>query len=121
MNEKSGQITATVIVKKGTLRVDDMFVSRIHEGKARFMINDRGQHIQEAYPGEAVHIGGFKHFPEVGNPLYVVSSQSEIKLIVERMKQRADLEDIKRRMSDNHVQVSDLKKQMGKLTRLEKS
>ena len=77
--------------------------------------------MKEAFPGEAVHVGGFKHFPEVGNPLYVVSSQSEIKLIVERMKQRADLEDIKRRMSDNHVQVSDLKKQMGKLTRLEKS
>ena len=103
VNEKSGQITATVIVKKGTLRVDDMFVSGMHEGKTRFMINDRGQNVQEAYPGEAVHIGGFKHFPEVGNPLYVVSSQSEVKLIVERMRQRAEVEDIKRLLANNQV------------------
>ena len=33
VDEKSGQITATVIVKKGTLRVDDAFVSGIYEGK----------------------------------------------------------------------------------------
>ena len=30
-----------------------------------------------AYPGEAVHIVGFKHFPDVGNPLYVVKSIEE--------------------------------------------
>ena len=89
VDEKSGQITATVIVKKGTLRVEDTFVSGMHEGRARFMVNDLGQNVKEAFPGEAVHIGGFKHFPEVGNPLYVVNSPSEVRLIVERMKQRS--------------------------------
>jgi hypothetical protein len=33
----------------------------------------------------------------------VVGSQGEIKLIVERMKQRAELQEIKRLMSDNQV------------------
>ena len=42
VDEKSGQITATAIVKKGTLRVEDTFVSGMHEGKARFMVNDLG-------------------------------------------------------------------------------
>jgi translation initiation factor IF-2 len=72
VNEKSHQITASVIVKRGTLKLDDIFVSGIHEGKVKFMMNDKGQQINEAYPGEAVYIGGFKHFPDVGNPLYVV-------------------------------------------------
>lgn len=74
VEERSGLIEATVIVKKGTLRMDDMFVSGIHEGKIRLIMNDRGEHVQEAFPGEAVHIKGFKEMPEVGNPLYVVKN-----------------------------------------------
>ena len=82
VNEKSGQITASVIVKRGTLRQDDIFVSGIHEGKVKFMLNDRGETIKEAFPGEAVYIGGFKHFPDVGNPLYVVKDLKEASFIV---------------------------------------
>ena len=37
VDEKSGFITATVIVKKGTLHVDDLFVSGIHDGKVRLI------------------------------------------------------------------------------------
>ena len=82
VNDKSGQITASLIVKRGTLRNDDIFVSGIHEGKVRFMINDRGQPVKEAYPGEAVYVGGFKHFPDVGNPLYVVRDSKEASFII---------------------------------------
>lgn len=42
VDEKSGQITATVIVKKGTLHLDDLFVSGLHEGKTRLIMNDIG-------------------------------------------------------------------------------
>ena len=84
--ERSGQITATVIVKKGTLKVEDMFISGLHEGKVKLLLNDLGWAVQEAYPGEAVHVRGFKHFPEVGNPLYAVNSQAEAKFIVQRIK-----------------------------------
>ena len=82
VNDKSGQITASLIVMRGTLRNDDIFVSGIHEGKVRFMINDRGQPVKEAYPGEAVYVGGFKHFPDVGNPLYVVRDSKEASFII---------------------------------------
>jgi len=82
VDEKSGQITATVIVKKGTLASDDIFVSGIHEGKVRMMLNDKGQSVKQTFPGEAVHLTGFKHFPDVGNPLYVVKSSEEARFIV---------------------------------------
>lgn len=42
--------------------------------------------MKEAYPGEAVHITGFKEIPEVGNPLYVVKSLEESKFIITRIK-----------------------------------
>ena len=81
INEETRQISASVIVKRGTLRNDDTFVSGIHEGKVQRMMNDKGQSVKEAYPGEAVHISGFKHFPDVGNPLYVVKDSKEAHLI----------------------------------------
>ena len=92
VDEKTGQITATVIVKKGTLNLEDLFVSGTHEGKVRLLINDVGKNVSEAYPGEAVHMTGFKEMPEVGNPLYVVKSKDESNFIINRIRQRSVLE-----------------------------
>ncbi len=85
VDERSGQITATCIVKRGTLKLDQVFVSGIHEGKVRMMLNDKRQPVKEAYPGEAVHMVGFKEFPEVGNPLYVVSNLEEARFIISKV------------------------------------
>ena len=86
VDEKSGQITASVVVKKGTLRSDDLFVAGSTEGKVRYLMNDMGKHIAEAFPGEAVHMTGFKEIPDVGNPLYVVKNQEESNFIISRIK-----------------------------------
>ena len=96
VDEKSGQITATVIVKKGTLRTDDLFVAGTYEGKVRYLMNDVGTQTKEAYPGEAVHMTGFKEIPDVGNPLYVVRTQEESNFIINRIRQRAVLENARR-------------------------
>lgn len=85
------------------------------------MINDKGQLVKEAYPGEAVHISGFKHFPDVGNPLYVVKDSKEAHFIVLRVKKRAEQEALAKLAASKTVQVSDIKKSIGKLTRFEKS
>ena len=42
IDEKSCQITENVIVKRGTLKLEDIFVSGLHEGKVRIMTNDKG-------------------------------------------------------------------------------
>ena len=76
-DEKTTQITATVLVKKGTLRQEDVFVCGTGEGKVRFMINDQGKQVKEVYPGQAVKLGGFKSFPDVGAPLYAVKDHEE--------------------------------------------
>ena len=70
------------MIKKGKLKANDTFVCGIHEGKVRFMKDDNGRNVLEAFPGQAVHIGGFKNFPEVGNPLYAVENHREANMIV---------------------------------------
>jgi translation initiation factor IF-2 len=72
IEERGGMTTATVLVKKGLLQANDTFVCGLFEGKVRNMKDDNGRNIKEAFPGQAVHLEGFKQFPEVGNPLYVV-------------------------------------------------
>lgn len=41
------------------------------------MINDAGKQIYEATPGQAVKLGGFRHFPDVGTPLYACETHDE--------------------------------------------
>ena len=81
-----------MLIKKGILRQDDVFVCGISEGKVRFMKDDSGKNIKIAYPGEAVHLAGFKSFPEVGSPLYSCKDHDEAVFISNRIKIRRDRE-----------------------------
>jgi translation initiation factor IF-2 len=105
-------------VKRGCLRIEDIFVSGLHEGRVRFMMNDRREHIKIAYPGEAVHLVGFKHFPEVGNPLYVVKTIEEAKFIISKKQHRAEIaKEIKISSSADAMIVHDMKKAIGSMSR----
>lgn len=112
-------ITATVIVKQGTLKVDDIFVCGVHEGKVRFMINDLGQSIKQAFPGQAVKMGGFKTYPDVGNPLYAVVNHDEAKFIVETVRLRREREMTANR-PDPSKKAHDLQKAVGKYNTIER-
>lgn len=119
VEEKSNLITATVLIKRGVLKVNDIFVCGTHEGKVRFMRDDSGRNIMQAFPGEAVHIGGFKHFPEVGNPLYVVENHKEANIIVQTLTKRAEQEHMLQ-LLEKGDHSEEIKKSIGKLSRMEK-
>ena len=57
------------------------------------MKDDNGKIVKVAYPGQAVHISGFKEFPEVGSPLYVVDDHKEANIIVDTLKKRKEQEE----------------------------
>ena len=57
------------------------------------MKDDNGRVIEQAFPGQAVHIGGFKAFPEVGSPLYAVANHKEANIIVSTLTKRAQQEE----------------------------
>ena len=74
------------------MRQDDVFVCGIHEGKVRFLLNDQGKPVKEVLPGQAVKLGGFKNFPDVGNPLYAVKDHEEAMFIVSTIRLRRERE-----------------------------
>ena len=66
-----------------------------------------------------MHIGGFRAFPEVGSPLYVVEDLKEANMIVDTLKTRYKQEEaLKLLQSGNDDE--EIKKKIGKLTRWEK-
>ena len=54
IDEDTNLIYATVLVKRGTLRLDDIFLCGTYEGKVLTIKSDTDNHKTEAYPGEAV-------------------------------------------------------------------
>ena len=57
---------ATVLVQKGTLHVGDNVAAGASFGKIRAMLNDKGERVQQALPGEPVEILGLSTVPAAG-------------------------------------------------------
>jgi len=61
-----GGPTATVLVRKGTLRVGDVVICGPYWGKVRALISEEGSRLKEAIPSVAVKILGLNGVPEAG-------------------------------------------------------
>ena len=60
---------ATLVVKKGTLKVGDQIFAGEVSGKVKALINDAGQRVAKAGPGDPVQVLGFESVPQVGSPV----------------------------------------------------
>ena len=60
---------ATLIVKRGTFRVADPISAGDVSGKVKALMNDLGQRVAEAGPGDPVQVLGFESVPQVGLPV----------------------------------------------------
>ena len=78
---------ATVIIQKGTLRVGDPFVSGIHSGKVRALLNEREKREEMAVPGDPVLVIGFDGLPEAGDTFVSTNTESEAREIANERKQ----------------------------------
>jgi translation initiation factor IF-2 len=58
--------TATVLVRKGTLRVGDAVVCGPYWGRVKALINSRGEKVKEAGPSDPVIVLGLPEVPEAG-------------------------------------------------------
>jgi translation initiation factor IF-2 len=72
---------ATVLVQDGTLRVGDPFVTGLHHGKVRALIDDRGERVAEAGPSIPVEVLGCSGLPEAGDPFFVVQDERKAKML----------------------------------------
>lgn len=84
---------ATVLVQNGTLHIGDPFVSGIHFGRVRAMINDRGEKIEQAGPATPVEVIGFPSVPNAGDSFVIVKDERRAKeLAAQRMQKQRELE-----------------------------
>ncbi len=74
---------ATVLVQKGTLKPGDIFVAGTETGRVRALINDRGQQVKEALPGQPIEVLGLTGTPEAGDDFTVVEDDAKAREIAE--------------------------------------
>ncbi len=81
---------ATVIVRRGTLRVGDALVAGTHYGRVRALINPQGENVDEAVPADPVEILGLDGVCHAGDEFAVFEHESEARALAQEreMKQR---------------------------------
>ncbi|HEY8191936.1 MAG TPA: translation initiation factor IF-2 [Alphaproteobacteria bacterium] len=72
---------ATVLIQNGTLRIGDIFVIGSEWGRVRALVDDHGQSIKEAIPGQPVEVLGLQGAPEAGDTLSVVGDEARAREI----------------------------------------
>jgi translation initiation factor IF-2 len=79
---------ATVLVQRGTLRVGDSIVAGDAFGRVRAMLNEHGENVAEASPGQPVQVLGFTGVPGAGDNFLVVDEDRVARQIAERRSAR---------------------------------
>ncbi len=67
---------ATVLVRRGTLKVGDIFVIGAEWGKVRALVNDQGKQVKIAEPSQPVEVLGISGVPGAGDEFFVVENEA---------------------------------------------
>lgn len=84
-----GGPTATVLVRKGTLRVGDVVICGPFWGKVRALISEEGARQKEAGPSVAVKILGLNGVPEAGLEFSVLEDEKAARDLAEQRAEEA--------------------------------
>src|SRR5437879_12221461 len=79
-----GGPTATVLVRKGTLRVADVMICGQYYGRVRALINEEGKRLKEAGPSVAVKVLGLNGVQEAGLEFSVVADEKAARELAEQ-------------------------------------
>ena len=79
-----GGPTATVLVRKGTLRVGDIILCGEFYGRVRALINEEGNRLKEAGPSVAVKVLGLNGVPDAGLEFSVVEDEKAARELAEQ-------------------------------------
>ena len=74
---------ATVLVRRGTLKVGDIVVAGSEWGRVRAMVDDRGQQANSAGPATPVEVLGLNGTPMAGEELSVVENEARAREVTE--------------------------------------
>jgi translation initiation factor IF-2 len=79
---------ATVLIKRGTLRVGDIFVAGSEWGRVRALIDERGNNLKEAGPSTPVEVLGLNGTPLAGDEFVVAENESRARDIADYRQRR---------------------------------
>ena len=83
---------ATILVRRGVLRVADFIVAGPTWGRVRTLRNDSGQILQAAYPGDPVQVDGWRGSdPTAGLEVLQAENEQHAKDVVHLRHERAEL------------------------------
>lgn len=109
---------ATVLVRRGTLKVGDTLVAGCSHGRVRALIDPHGKHIKKAGPSQPAEILGLNSVPQAGDEFLVFDDERKARQLADEraMKQRISEQEKTRR----HVSLDDLFEQIeaGEMTTL---
>jgi len=84
-----GGPTATVLVRKGTLRLGDAVICGQYWGKVRALINEEEKRLKEAGPSVAVKLLGLNGVPEAGLEFSAVENDKNARDLAEKRAMEA--------------------------------
>ncbi len=88
-----------LLVQRGTLRVGDAIVAGPQWGKVRAMLDDKGERVEEATPGEPVEVLGFDGVTEAGEHFQVVENERKARSLAQERETRLKTEQLARRQA----------------------
>ncbi len=82
--DKGRGAVATVLVQQGTLHVGDSIVAGTSYGRVRAMLDENGNHLQDATPSTPVQVLGLTSVPTAGDLFLVTSDDRSARQIAEK-------------------------------------
>lgn len=82
--DKGRGAVATVLVQHGTLHVGDSIVAGTSYGRVRAMLDENGNHLQDAAPSTPVQVLGLTSVPTAGDLFLVTSDDRSSRQIAEK-------------------------------------
>lgn len=118
--DKGRGSVATVLIQSGTLRVGDAIVTGTAYGRVRAMVDEHGEHIEEAVPSRPVQVQGLSSVPRAGDSFIVTDDDRTARQIAEKReaaernaqlakaRKRISLEDFTKALEDGKIESLNL-------------
>ncbi|KAM7207972.1 putative mitochondrial translation initiation protein [Naviculisporaceae sp. PSN 640] len=95
---------ATILVKRGTLRVGDWIVAGTVSARVRVLRNEAGGEVDEAPPGTAIEVLGWKDPPNAGDQVLQAPSKDKADDAVTYRLEQRDREEAVAQMAEHEQQ-----------------
>ena len=109
--DKGRGAVATVLVQEGTLKVGDPFVTGVHGGRVRALLDEHLKKTKVAGPSMPVQVLGLSGVPQAGDTFSVTATEREARDIVLKRQQMKREQDSRRSravtLGDLHYQIQE--------------